>query len=68
VFHALRNTFMGYMEGHGVPESTTKLLVGHARESMTYGHYSDGQRVDLRQAMLKLDYGAEITELIRRNP
>ncbi|WP_375314351.1 site-specific integrase [Bradyrhizobium sp. A5] len=68
VFHALRNTFMGYMEGHGVPESTTKLLVGHARESMTYGHYSDGQRVDLREAMSKLDYGPIIMKLINDGP
>ncbi len=36
VFHTLRNTFIACMEGHGVPESTCKLLVGHARESMTY--------------------------------
>lgn len=64
VFHALRNTFIACMEGHGVPESTTKLLVGHARASMTYGHYSDGQRVDLRQAILKLNYGKEIMALI----
>jgi integrase len=68
VFHAIRNTFMGYMEGHGVPESTTKLLVGHARESMTYGHYSDGQRVDLRQAMSKLDYGPVVMKLISDGP
>lgn len=64
VFHALRNTFIACMEGHGVPESTTKLLVGHARGSMTYGHYSDGQRVDLRKAIERLDYGAEIMAAI----
>lgn len=65
VFHALRNTFMGYMEGLGVPESTTKLLVGHARDSMTYGHYSDGQRVDLRSAIDKLDYGPKVMAAIQ---
>jgi integrase len=64
VFHALRNTFIACMEGHGVPESTCKLLVGHARESMTYGHYSKGERVDLRRAIEMLDYGTEIMEAI----
>ena len=48
-----------------MPESTCKLLVGHARESMTYGHYSKGERVNLREAIDKLDYGADIMEAIR---
>jgi integrase len=41
-FHALRNTFIRTMEGLEVAESTVKLLVGHKRTSMTYGHYSKG--------------------------
>lgn len=32
----------------------------YARESMTYGHYSKGERVNLRAAIDKLDYGEEI--------
>jgi hypothetical protein len=52
------------MEGQGVPESTVKLLVGHARQSMTFGHYSKGQRVELREAIERLDYGAEVMEAI----
>ena len=36
-FHELRNTFIEAMEAADVPESTTKLIVGHARHSMTYG-------------------------------
>uniref|UniRef100_E6VL19 Integrase family protein n=1 Tax=Rhodopseudomonas palustris (strain DX-1) TaxID=652103 RepID=E6VL19_RHOPX len=63
-FHAFRNTFIACMEGHEVPESTTKLLVGHKRESMTYGHYSKGERVKLREAIEKLDYGPQIMSLI----
>ncbi len=63
-FHALRNTFISCMEGLEVPESTTKLIVGHARGSMTYGLYSQGQRVDLRRVIGMLDYGAEIMEAI----
>jgi integrase len=62
--HAIRHSFTGCMEGHGVPESTTKLLIGHARESLTYGHYSKGDRVNLREAVSKLDFGAEIVEAI----
>ncbi|MHC2665997.1 hypothetical protein ACVIYH_001806 [Bradyrhizobium diazoefficiens] len=48
------------MEGLEVAESTVKLLVGHKRTSMTYGHYSKGQRVNLREAIKKVDYGVEI--------
>jgi hypothetical protein len=31
---------------------------------MTYGHYSKGERVNLRETIDKLDYGAEIMEAI----
>lgn len=63
-FHALRNTFMECLEGLEVPESTTKLLVGHKRVSMTYGHYSKGQRVNLRKVIDTLDYGPEVMKAI----
>lgn len=63
-FHALRHTFTDMMEGQEVPESTVKLLIGHARESMTYGHYSKGQRVQLRSAIEKADYNAEVMDAI----
>lgn len=59
-FHALRHTYIAMMEGLEVAESTTKLLVGHKRTSMTYGLYSKGQRVNLRTAINKLDYGKAI--------
>lgn len=65
-FHALRNTFIDMMEGLEIPESTVKLLVGHKRVSMTYGHYSKGKRVELRGVIDRLDYGAEIMEAIRK--
>lgn len=65
-FHALRNTFITCMEGLEVPESTVKLLVGHQRQSMTYGHYSKGDRVNLRKAIEKLDYGSEVMRAIER--
>ena len=64
VFHAMRNTFAEALEGAGVPESTAKLLMGHARPSLTFGRYSAGERVDLRGAIDKLAYSAEVMRLI----
>ena len=63
--HALRHTFASCIEGHDVLESTTQLLIGHSRGSLTYGHYSKGDRVNLRAAINRLDYGAEIMDAIR---
>jgi len=65
VFHALRNTFTEAMEGAEVPESTVKLIIGHARGSLTYGLYSKGQRVQLRDAINKLRYSSRLMKLIR---
>ena len=65
VFHALRNTFIEVMEAAEVPESTIKLIVGHARQSLTYGLYSKGQRVPLRDAIKKLRYSSGVMRLIR---
>lgn len=64
VFHDLRKTFIEVMEAAEVPESTTSLIVGHARTSMTYGHYSKGQRVQLRDAINKLHYSSALMKLI----
>jgi integrase len=65
VFHALRSTFTEAMEGAEVPESTVKLLIGHKRASLTFGHYSKGQRVKLRKHIDKLRYSPEVMRLIR---
>ncbi len=64
-FHALRHTFMTMMEGEEVPESTLKLVVGHARESMTFGLYSKGQRVKLREVIAKVDYGPKVMAALK---
>ena len=53
------------MEAAEVLESTTKLIVGHARQSLTYGLYSKGQRVELRKAINKLRYSSGVMRLIR---
>lgn len=63
-FHATRNTFIDNLEGRGVPESTVKLIVGHERDSMTFGHYSKGESVDRREAINRLDYGTQIMAAI----
>ena len=65
VFHSLRNSFIEAMEAAEVPESTTALIVGHARQSMTYGHYSKGLRVKLRKSINRLRYANAIMRLIR---
>ena len=44
---------------------TTKLLIGHKRASLTYGHYSKGERVKLRKAIEKLKYAPEVMRLVR---
>lgn len=67
-FHALRSTFIAMMEGEGVPESTVKLLVGHKRSSMTYGYYSKGERVNLREAIDRVWYPDEVMELLNASP
>ena len=65
VFHALRKTFTEAMEGAEVPESTVSLIIGHKRASLTYGHYSKGERVKLRGVINKLKFPPEVMRLIR---
>jgi hypothetical protein len=54
------------MEAAEVPESATKLIIGHKRPSLTYGHYSKGERVKLREHINKLHYPDNVMRLIRR--
>jgi hypothetical protein len=58
------------MEAAGVPESTTQLIVGHKRQSLTYGHYSKGERLrkdlrEYREYIGRLRYSNEVMKLIR---
>ena len=66
-FHSLRNTFVEVMEGAEVPLSTIELIIGHARQSLALGGYSKGQRVQLRDAVNKLHYAADVMRLIRKS-
>jgi hypothetical protein len=63
----VRNTFLECLEAQGVPESTAKLLVGHKRASLIYGHYSKGARRDTRIDIQKLNYGRAIMSAIARS-
>ena len=56
VFHSLRKTFIEAMEAAVVPEPTVKLLVGHKRQSITFGGYSKGERVETRKAINRLQF------------
>jgi integrase len=64
-FHSLRNTFVEVMEAAEVPESTIKLIIGHTRPSLTFGGYSKGERVRLREVINKLHYAPNVMRLIR---
>jgi integrase len=66
-FHTLRNAFMQRCEEGEVPESTTKLIVGHSRQAdITYGLYSPGVKFDaLTKAVAKVTYG-DVDALVKR--
>ena len=54
-FHGLRSTFITAMEEAGIPESTAKLIDGHARQSLSYGLYSKGPQLEtLRESAEKV--------------
>jgi integrase len=71
VFHSLRKSFVSRCEAAAIPESTTKLLVGHSRRSsLTYGDldtgYSPGLQLDaLKKAIAKITYGP-LDALVRK--
>jgi hypothetical protein len=50
-----------------VPEPTVQLLVGHARHSLTYGRYSKGELVNLREAINQLRYSDDVAKHIATN-
>jgi integrase len=65
-FHSLRHTFTNRCEIAHVPEPTTKLLTGHSRASLTYGHYSKSLPLaELAGAIARVSYGPA-DDLVRR--
>jgi len=58
-FHSFRRSFAQRCEHAKVPESTAKLLMGHARQSLTFGLYSPGPEFPvLLKEIRKVSYGA----------
>jgi integrase len=64
-FHSFRRSFTQRCEHAEVPESTTQLLTGHARQSLTYGLYSPGPEFPtLQEAVTKVSYGKAVDALV----
>jgi len=61
-FHSFRRAFINACELAEIPERTTQQLVGHTRDSMSYGTYSKGVDMKLlREAIEKVDFkGVEV--------
>ena len=56
-FHSIRRTFCTELENLGCPEAVTADIVGHKKQTMTYGLYSGGSRIELmREWIEKLSY------------
>ena len=49
VFHSIRKTAATVFEQAGVPEGVTADIIGHEKQTMTYGLYSGGTSVSQRQ-------------------
>jgi integrase len=65
-FHSFRRSFTQHCEHAKIPESTAKLLTGHARQSLTYGLYSPGPEFPvLTKEIKKVTYGAA-DEIVRK--
>ncbi|WP_420556394.1 tyrosine-type recombinase/integrase [Roseovarius sp.] len=56
-FHSIRKTVTTQLENAGVPESVSADIVGHEKQTITYGLYSGGSSFELkRSAVEKLEY------------
>ena len=57
VFHSIRKTVVTIFENAGVPENVVADIVGHEKQTMTYGLYSGGVSLAVkREALDKLAY------------
>lgn len=57
VFHSIRKTVVTILEQATVPEGVVADIVGHEKQTMTYGLYSGGTSLDnKRDAIEKLAY------------
>lgn len=57
VFHSIRKTFSTELEKSGVIENVSADIVGHDKQTMTYGVYSGGTSLEqMRDAVEKVKY------------
>ncbi|MGZ8315977.1 MAG: tyrosine-type recombinase/integrase [Telluria sp.] len=61
VFHSIRKTLITLMENAGVSEGVAADIVGHEKQTMTYGLYSMGSELEIkREALSKARYPAPL--------
>ena len=57
VFHSIRKTLTTLLENAGVAENVAADIVGHEKNTMTYGLYSGGNALEVkREALEKISY------------
>ena len=57
VFHSFRNTVATKLESTGIPENIAADIIGHDKDTMTYGLYSGGTSIKQRyEAIKKIQY------------
>ncbi|WP_170546541.1 tyrosine-type recombinase/integrase [Ruegeria arenilitoris] len=57
VFHSIRKTVATLLENASVNENVSADIMGHEKQTMTYGVYSGGSSLELKnEAIQKLDY------------
>lgn len=52
VFHSIRKTLITLLENAGVPEGIAADIVGHKKQTMTYGLYSMGSSLENKRVIL----------------
>nr|RDS94676.1 hypothetical protein DWF04_18535 [Cereibacter sphaeroides f. sp. denitrificans] len=57
VFHSIRKTVATKLENAGVAENVAADILGHEKPNITFGLYSGGTSLEVRQAAIELiDY------------
>ena len=63
VFHSIRKTFTTELERSGVSENIAADIVGHEKQTMTYGLYSGGSSIDQKRVAIKsISYNFKLME------
>jgi integrase len=66
VFHSLRKNFSGELERAGISENLAQQIVGHKKQSLTYGLYSQGVRIgQLAEAVAKVTHGSNVDSAVQ---